>query len=547
MKATVNKWNALFYRWFCSTNAKDIGIMYLVFARWSGVIATTMSLLIRMELSSTGPGVLAGNGQLYNVLITAHGLLMLFFVVMPALMGGFGNWLVPVMIGAPDMAFPRMNNISFWVLPSSMVLLLLSALVEQGPGVGWTAYPPLSSALSHSGASVDLAIFSLHVAGVGSILGSINFQVTVANMRAQGMTLYRLPLFVWALCFISILLIGSLPVFAAGLTMLLTDRNFNTSFFQPAGGGDVVQYQHQFWFFGHPEVYVLIMPAFGIVSHVLSFFARKPVFGYVGMVNAMGAIAVQGFLVWAHHMYTVGLDVDTRAYFTSATMIIAVPTGIKIFSWLRTLYGGSLWLTTPMLFAQGFLVLFTIGGLTGIVLANAGVDVALHDTYYVVAHFHYVQSMGAVFGIFAAFYFWISKQTGCQYPEHHGQAHFFLFFQGVNQTFFPQHFQGQAGMPRRYLDYPDAFLGWNILSSYGSYLSALSFVYFFYIVYLTLAYGPKCRNNPWSSDDKQDVRGGLEWVLPSPPAFHTFGDQLPVIRPTPQLVSVEYESIFKFS
>ena len=374
MKENSNRPYNFFIRWFCSTNAKDIGMMYLIFARWVGVIATTMSQQIRMELSNVGPGIQAGNGQLYNVQITAHGLLMLFFVVMPALMGGFGNWLVPVMIGAPDMAFPRMNNISFWVQPMRQTLQVFSALVEQGPGVGWTAYPPLSSALSHSGASVDQAIFSLHVSGIGSIQGSINFLVTVANMRAQGMTLYRLPLFVWSICFISIQLIGSLPVFAAGQTMLLTDRNFNTSFFQPAGGGDVVQYQHQFWFFGHPEVYVQIQPAFGIVSHVLSFFARKPVFGYVGMVNAMGAIAVQGFLVWRHHMYTVGLDVDTRAYFTSATMIIAVPTGIKIFSWLRTIYGGSIWQTTPMLFAIGFLVQFTIGGLTGIVQANAGVN-----------------------------------------------------------------------------------------------------------------------------------------------------------------------------
>jgi cytochrome c oxidase subunit 1 len=533
MDKLMNNFQTIFTRWFCSTNAKDIGIMYLVFSAWCGIIATAMSMLIRMELSSPGPGILAGNGQLYNVIITAHGLLMLFFVVMPALMGGFGNWLVPVMIGAPDMAFPRMNNISFWVLPSSLTLLLLSSLVEQGAGVGWTAYPPLSSVLSHSGASVDLAILSLHVAGVGSILGSINFLVTVANMRAQGMTLYRLPLFVWALCFVSILLIGSLPVFAAGLTMLLTDRNFNTSFFLPAGGGDVVLYQHLFWFFGHPEVYVLILPAFGIVSHVISFFARKPVFGYVGMVNAMGAIAILGFLVWAHHMFAVGLDVDTRAYFTSATMIIAVPTGIKIFSWLATLYGGSLWLTTPMMFALGFLVLFTIGGLTGIVLANAGVDVALHDTYYVVAHFHYVLSMGAIFGIFAAFYFWVGKMTGCMYPEAHGQAHFWLFFIGVNLTFFPMHFLGLAGMPRRYLDYPDAFVGWNVVASFGSYLSAISFIYFFYIVYCTLANGPKCANNPWADMEDAEVSGGLEWMLPSPPAYHTFGDMLPVIRPTP--------------
>lgn len=437
------------------------------------------------------------------------------------------------MIGAPDMAFPRMNNISFWVLPSSLTLLLLSRLVEQGQGVGWTQYPPLSSALSHSGASVDLAIFSLHVAGVGSILGSINFLVTVANMRAQGMTLYRLPLFVWALCFVSILLIGSLPVFQAGLTMLLTDRNFNTSFFLPRGGGDVVLYQHLFWFFGHPEVYVLILPAFGIVSHVLSFFQRKPVFGYVGMVNQMGQIQVLGFLVWQHHMYTVGLDVDTRQYFTSQTMIIAVPTGIKIFSWLRTLYGGSLWLTAPMMFALGFLVLFTIGGLTGIVLANAGVDVALHDTYYVVQHFHYVLSMGAVFGIFQAFYFWISKITGCQYPEHHAQAHFWLFFVGVNLTFFPMHFLGLAGMPRRYLDYPDQFAGWNVVQSFGSYVSALSFVYFFYIVYETLQNSPAIKGtNPWATGEHPESSAGIEWVLPCPPAYHTFGDQLPVIRPT---------------
>lgn len=439
------------------------------------------------------------------------------------------------MIGQPDMQFPRMNNISFWVLPSSLTLLLLSSLVEQGAGVGWTQYPPLSSALSHSGQSVDLAIFSLHVAGAGSIMGSINFLVTVQNMRAQGMTLYRLPLFVWALCFVSILLIGSLPVFAAGLTMLLTDRNFNTSFFLPAGGGDVVLYQHLFWFFGHPEVYVLILPQFGVVSHVASFFQRKPVFGYVGMVNQMAAIAVLGFLVWAHHMYTVGLDVDTRAYFTSQTMIIAVPTGIKVFSWLATLYGGSLWITTPMLFTLGFLVLFTIGGLTGIVLQNQGVDIQLHDTYYVVQHFHYVLSMGQIFGIFQAFYFWISKITGCQYPEHHGQAHFWLFFVGVNLTFFPMHFLGLAGIPRRYIDYPDAYAGWNVVQTFGSYISALSFIYFFYIVYETLANSDRCQNNPWTNEETSS--GALEWVLPSPPAFHTYGDQLPVIRPTYQLAA----------
>jgi len=384
--------------------------------------------------------------------------------------------------------------------------------------------------LSHSGASVDLAILSLHVAGVGSILGSVNFLVTVANMRAQGMTLYRLPLFVWSLCFVSILLIGSLPVFAAGLTMLLTDRNFNTAFFLPAGGGDVVLYQHLFWFFGHPEVYVLVLPAFGIVSHVVSFFAKKPIFGYVGMVNAMAAIAILGL--------------DTRAYFTSATLMISIPTGIKIFSWLATLYGGSLWLTTPILFALGFVVLFTFGGLTGIVLANAGVDVALHDSYYVVAHFHYVLSMGAVFGIFAGFYFWVAKMTGCMYPENLGQVHFWLFFLGVNLTFFPMHWLGLAGMPRRYLDYPDAFAGWNMVASFGSYLSFFSLILFFFIVFRTLAEGPKAANNPWAQEGDAEVSGGIEWQLPSPPAFHTFGDQLPIIRVSPAVVSLSHSKSF---
>ena len=516
-----------FKRWLYSTNHKDIGTLYLWFGMLAGIVGGFLSFMMRLELGEPGVQYFA-NYHTYNVFVSMHGLIMIFFMVMPALIGGFGNWFVPLMIGAPDMAFPRMNNLSLWLIIIAFVLIMISFFVpgvgaDKGFGGSWVMYPPLSTT-GHNGPAFDFIIMGLLAAGFSSIFGAINFITTILNMRAPGMTMHKMPLFAWSMLVTAFLLLLALPVLAAALFMLFFDRNAGTGFFNPAMGGDPEMFQHLFWFFGHPEVYIMILPAFGIISHVVSTFSRKQIFGYLGMAYAMVSIGVVGFVVWAHHMYTVGMDVDLKLYFMVATLVIAVPTGIKIFSWLATMWGGTITFTIPMMWAQAFIFLFVVGGVTGVYLAMPVLDTPLHDTYFVVAHFHYVLSMGAVFGLFCGFYYWFGKIFGVMYNKLLAQLHFWLFFVGVNLVFFPQHFLGMQGMPRRYVDYPVEFSMFNAISTYGAYVTLAGVIAFFVMLAEAFFVRRPAEANYWGEGATT-----LEWTLSSPPPFHQF-NTLPRIK-----------------